>query len=367
MVEIMEETFKDLLVNPDTVDDQKLPSPAELAGKILIKVKYSPPTAPSKDDAAIDKVPSGSSVRSDDEDDAQTQNKKPSKIIAALSKLGVYTRSYTFKSFTQPEASVPTHIFSLSEGALSEAHKTDPKGLFDHNKKYFMRAYPRGTRISSSNLDPTPFWRAGVQMVALNWQRIDGGIMLNEAMFANSGGWVLKPASHRSAAIYSGEPKGYGSSFSVQFIAGQNIVPPEGIDAKDLKPYIKCEVHTEIPNEWEKMTDGKAKSVDEFKEKIKPVKGVHPDFQGQTVEFKHLPSLVPELSFLRFKMMHNRLVKDPLVAWNCIRLDRLKPGYRFVHLFDAKGLQTKGIILVNIKFNWQLQEQAGVQQNLPIR
>ena len=86
---------------------------------------------------------------------------------------------------------------------------------------------------------------------------------------------------------------------------------------------------------------------------------------------------------LRFKMMHDRLVKDPLVAWNCIRLvsikdsfveathnilqARLKPGYRFVHLFDAKGLQTKGIILVNIKYNWQLREQMGAQQNLPIR
>ena len=300
MVEIMEETFDGLLVDADAADDSKLPTPAELRGKVLIKVKYSPPAAPStEDDGGIEKMPSGSTVRSDD-DDSGTQAQKPSKIIAALSKLGVYTRSYSFKSFNQPEASMPTHIFSLSEGALSEAHKTDPQALFDHNKKYFMRAYPRGTRISSSNLDPSPFWRAGVQMVALNWQRIDTGLMLNEAMFANTGGWVLKPESHRSAASYAGEPKGKGSSFSVQFIAGQNIVPPEGVEPKELKPYIKCELHAEIPNEWEKITDGKSKSVDEFKEKIKPVKGVHPDFKGQTVAFSQLPSLTPELSFVRF-------------------------------------------------------------------
>jgi hypothetical protein len=298
MVEIMEETFKGLLVDTETANDQILPTPAELAGKILIKVKYSPPSAPeSEDPAAISKTSSETSIRSDDE--TLDSKPKPSKIIAALSKMGTYMRSYTFKAFTQPEATVPTHIFSLSEGALSEAHRTDPQALFNHNKKYLMRAYPRGTRISSSNLDPSPFWRAGVQMVALNWQRIDTGLMLNEAMFANTGGWVLKPPSHRTAAEYAGEPTGNGSSFSVQFIAGQNLVPPEGVEAKELKPYIKCELHAEIPNEWEKLTDGMEKSVDEFKEKTKTVKGIHPDFKGQTIAFKQLPSLVPELSFVR--------------------------------------------------------------------
>lgn len=299
MVEIIEETFKGLLVDVDAVEDQKLPSPAELLGKILIKVKYSLPTASENEDATtVNNIPSDNSARSDD-DEAQGA-KKPNKIIASLSKLGVYTRSYTFKSFSQPEAKIPTHIFSLSEGALSEAHKTDPEGLFNHNKNFFMRAYPRGTRISSSNLDPSPFWHAGVQMVALNWQRIDTGLMLNEAMFVNTGGWVLKPPSHRSAASYIGDPSGNGTSFSVQFIAGQNIAPPEGIDAIDLKPYMKCEFHTEIPNEWETVLDGKKKSMDEFEDKIKAAKGVHPDFKGQTVEFKQLPTIIPELSFIRY-------------------------------------------------------------------
>jgi hypothetical protein len=298
MVEIMEETFRGLLVDANPADDLQLPTPSELAGKILIKVKYSPPTAPESEDAApIIKTTSETSVRSDD--DTQDPKTKPSKIIPSLSKLGTYMRSYTFKSFSQHEATVPTHIFSLSEGALSEAHKTDPRALFDHNKQYLMRAYPRGTRISSSNLDPSPFWHAGVQMVALNWQRIDTGLMLNEAMFANTGGWVLKPPSHRTAAEYAGEPMGNGTNFSVQFIAGQNLVPPEGVEVKELKPYIKCELHTEIPNEWERILDGKKKSVDEFKEKTKAVKGIHPDFKGQTIEFKQLPSLVPELSFVR--------------------------------------------------------------------
>jgi hypothetical protein len=300
MVDIMEEAFKGLLVDGDTADYKKLPSPSDLQKKVLIKVKYSPP-GPPKDESPenLSKITAESSHQSD-EDEPQGQKKsKPSKIIDALSKLGIYTRSYSFKSLTQPEATIPTHIFSLSEGALSEVHKTDPDGLFDHNKKFLMRAYPRGTRISSSNLDPAPFWRQGVQMVALNWQRIDAGIMLNEAMFANSGGWVLKPPSHRSAATYAGEAGGHGSSFSVQFVAGQNIQPPEGVASKELKPYVKCELHVEIPNEWENLTTAEEKAGDEFKEKIKPVKGVHPDFKSQFVQFNKLPSIIPELGFIR--------------------------------------------------------------------
>lgn len=40
--------------------------------------------------------------------------------------------------------------------------------------------------------------------------------------------------------------------------------------------------------------------------------------------------------------------RDDLAAWACIRLDRLQRGYRFVHLFDANGIQTSGVILVKI-------------------
>jgi len=62
-----------------------------------------------------------------------------------------------------------------------EIHQEDPSSVFRHNKvgisnnpypmqaltvyqDYMMRTYPKGTRVSSSNLDPAVFWRQGVQM-----------------------------------------------------------------------------------------------------------------------------------------------------------------------------------------------------------
>jgi hypothetical protein len=161
-----------------------------------------------------------------------------------------------------------------------------------------MRAYPRGTRVASSNLDPAVFWRKGVQMVALNWQRIDAGVMLNEGMFTSTGGWVLKPKEYRSSAQYSENSGEHGSKFSIEFLAGQNIEPPKDVDADDFKPYVKCELHIEIPENWESTSSSKEKDG-EFKDKIKHGKGIHPKFKNQSLKFENLPNIVPELGFVR--------------------------------------------------------------------
>lgn len=311
MVEIMNECFKGMMVDGDTASDATLPFPRDLEGKILIKVKYTPPqvaaasapiaavSAPLDGQAPLSEVASSSSS-SDQSDAIDTKAQpKPSKIIEALSRMGVYMRSYHFKSFDQPEASVPTHVFSLSEGTLMEVHKKNPKRLFDHNKQYLMRAYPKGTRISSSNLDPAAFWRRGVQMVALNWQKIDEGVMLNEGMFAGSGGWALKPPMYQSSSsTYPHEGTDHSSSLSIEVLAGQDLEPPADVASTDFKPYLKCELHVEIPGNWEEITPGKEKDG-EFKRKIKPSKGNTPDFKGQIMKFDKLPSIVPELGFVR--------------------------------------------------------------------
>lgn len=303
MVEIMEECFKGLLVDVNNAVEKDLPSPKDLKKKILIKVKYSPPTVPEEASLGADKlnkVVSVSSNQSEDEGSpSQTGAKaKPSKIIDALSRLGIYTRSYHFKSLDQPEASIPSHVFSLSESALMEVHKSNPAELFDHNKRYLMRAYPKGTRVSSSNLDPTHFWRTGVQMVALNWQKFDAGVMLNEGMFANTGGWILKPEPYRATAKYTASDTTNGSRFSVDFIAGQNIDPPRDTDAQDFHPFVKCELHLEVPGNWEDMSASKEKDG-EFKAKTKSSRGCHPDFKKQAIRFEKLPSVLPELGFVR--------------------------------------------------------------------
>lgn len=194
MVRIIKEVWSEYLLPEPETDVATLPSPAELKKKILIKVKYAPPgTSPDQyESAEDDRAPADSK-----------KQKKPSKIIQDLSRLGVYTRGVSFKSFTQPEASMPNHIFSLSEKKFLDHHEKKNVELWEHNKNFLMRAYPAGMRITSSNLNPAPFWGAGTQVVALNWQQWDEGMMLNEGMFAGTGGWVLKPEGMSTTSLFT--------------------------------------------------------------------------------------------------------------------------------------------------------------------
>ena len=47
--------------------------------------------------------------------------------------------------------------------------------------------------------------------------------------------------------------------------------------------------------------------------------------------------------------MDNEHVHDDLAAWACFRLDRLQPGVRMLHLYDANGVVTKGVLFVRIR------------------
>lgn len=183
MVDIMKEVWDGLLVTDPESDIEGLPSPHDLRRKILIKTKHVPAGTP------LDKV---DTIRSEQVVPAGAQS-KPAKTIQELARLAVYTQGVTFKNWTQPEATMPTHMFSISEKKFIEYHEKQWEALFNHNKRYFLRAYPAGFRIGSSNLNPTIFWGGGAQIIALNWQETDEGMMLNEGMFVGTSGYVLKP------------------------------------------------------------------------------------------------------------------------------------------------------------------------------
>ncbi|XP_041928275.1 1-phosphatidylinositol 4,5-bisphosphate phosphodiesterase beta-2 [Alosa sapidissima] len=64
----------------------------------------------------------------------------------------------------------------------------------EYNKRQMSRIYPKGTRMDSSNYNPQPFWNAGCQMVALNYQTMDFPMQLNMSLFEFNGrtGYLLK-------------------------------------------------------------------------------------------------------------------------------------------------------------------------------
>lgn len=169
-----------------------------------------------------------------------------------------------------------------------------------------MRAYPKGMRLNSSNLNPSVFWRAGVQIVALNWQRWDGGMMQNEAMFAGTAGWVLKPPGYRSTSTEATQKTAiphHNLDLSIEFFAGQNIpMPPGEDDPKDFKPFVKVELHVEKPEErsGEPVPGGGKGSKAEFKKKTKTYRTPNPDFAREVVKFEDVSGVTEELTFVRY-------------------------------------------------------------------
>ncbi|KAI9715217.1 MAG: hypothetical protein M1828_000915 [Chrysothrix sp. TS-e1954] len=301
MVEIIEEAWAGLLVTPpstDSLDKLKLPSPGELKRKILVKVKYTPPSKASKAEPGKAETSASDSSSSDDVASSKKPTEKPPKMSTRLSNLGIYTRAYHFSSFDRPESHLPTHVYAISEAALLEKYSSSSQALTSHNRDFLMRTYPKAMRLTSSNLNPVPYWRLGVQMAALNWQVADRGMMLNEAMFQGSGGWVAKPAnlrsnssSNNSNSVTVTERPGHARAVSdasfhsareeaaptasplptpgatdgkiglgvpgatrlldltIEVIAGQDLpIPPGHESDRSLKPYVKVILHTESPS-----------------------------------------------------------------------------------------------------------------------
>lgn len=358
MADIMNDLWSEYLLPIPDVEPTYLPSPADLLRKILIKVKYGPPPEQDPSPGRPVKTNSSSSLELQSEErDKDSPKAKPVKMTQKLSRMGIYTRGVSFKSFTQPEASLPIHIFSLSEPAAIDVHNKQPIEMFEHNKRFLMRTYPGGSRVGSLNFDPNPFWRMGVQVAALNWQTLDVGMMLNHGMFSGTYGYVLKPEGYRSTDRLSasrGEPdipQLTVKRLSIQVLAAQDIpLPNASDDPNNFQPYLKVELHTDAyisaPIERDEES-GHAKGS-KFRAQTTNKRGTCPNFDDEVLDFQNVECVIPKLAFVTFIVMNDVVGPDVMAAWACIRFDRLKSGYRLVYLFDKKGNATKGVLLVRI-------------------
>ncbi|KAK7959759.1 uncharacterized protein PG986_004613 [Apiospora aurea] len=323
MVEIMREEWAGLLLDEPDEPPQGLPSPAAMRNKILVKVKYVPPEGDLTPVTTTE-----SDMSSLYEDGEPTKKEKPVKVTRELSDMGIYTRAVKYKSMAQQEAEMTGHIFSVSEPKLPGAFDKEASLFFAHNKRHLMRTYPAGTRVDSSNMDPSGHWRRGVQFAALNWQTLDEGMMLNEAMFDGSKGYVLKPDGYRgdAARVRRHRPGGPGSALG---------------GGAELRPYVEVKLFADPhPLQLAKR--------EPLAGRTEPAEGVDPDFRGQAVLFGDVAGVTPELSFLLFRVLNSEVGRDPLLGWACIRLDRLRTGYRIVRLFDPDNKRNAAALLVKI-------------------
>ncbi|CAI4215484.1 unnamed protein product [Parascedosporium putredinis] len=180
----------------------------------------------------------------------KTKNDKDSKedgaIIPELAALGVYAQSVKpgNNSWFDPGELINAphhHLINVSESGLRQHLPGHRHRIGTHNSKHLMRVYPKGTRISSNNLKPVPFWGIGAQICAMNWQKFDASMQINEALFSGTEGYVLKPAALREGAVGGAAGAGTRKKKLRLHAAGATDVPSRNKDdANDVRPYLSC-------------------------------------------------------------------------------------------------------------------------------
>uniref|UniRef100_A0A8C7FSY8 Phosphoinositide phospholipase C n=1 Tax=Oncorhynchus kisutch TaxID=8019 RepID=A0A8C7FSY8_ONCKI len=184
----------------------QIPSPAELMGKILIKNKkgsHGKPSqaCPKKTEESEQLIVTASAGQepnqtgpTNPEDQCGTAGQEVT-AYEEMSAIVNYIQPTKFISFDNSRKKNKSYLISSFVETKGESMISKTAVEFvEYNKRQMSRIYPKGTRMDSSNYSPQPFWNAGCQMVALNYQTMDFPMQHNMSLFEFNGrtGYLLK-------------------------------------------------------------------------------------------------------------------------------------------------------------------------------
>jgi phosphatidylinositol phospholipase C delta len=324
----------------------------ELGSKIVVIVEYHF-SGEKKDEDTSSSSDENEEERRDRR--AYKEQKKaapPGSIVPELAELGVYAQSVKPADNSWYESELKDgphhHLINVSEiGLLSHLPKQTDR-IARHNAHHLMRVFPKGTRISSANLKPVPFWGLGAQICALNWQTFGASAQLNEALFSGSEGYVLKPAALRAG----GNGKlSTGRKVKLRLhIAGATDIPlPKDRKADDIKPYVSC---TLVHPDDLKGIPPKRKTSAYKKHKLGFMhKGENPPptdpVWDETLDWEYEDN---ELVFLRILLKSDdSFASNPIFAVAAVRILYVASGWSFIRMLDRKGRETTCSLLLKFQ------------------
>ncbi|XP_078346086.1 1-phosphatidylinositol 4,5-bisphosphate phosphodiesterase zeta-1-like [Oculina patagonica] len=348
---------------------QTLPSPKDLKGKILLKGKiktkkkhkistaiwpgmsvnpiisgFSPRVkktskvlVTSQSEAVLARSESSQSlgprvrsVTTTTMDDKGSTNEEQYNVVLlehAMGKLIVYCRAVSYKK--NEVSGDCCEMYSFNDGAAQDSISGHPRDILSLANKHIVRTYPKGSRVDSSNYNPQTMWNAGIQMVAINYQKPDSGMHLNQGKFKKNGGcgYILKPDSLRDRENSNYHPmikespkNGKSCYFTIEVLSGQYL----HVDENSQLP-IRVDVETVgVPEDCAIL------STEPTLDKLNP----------QFENAKHLFKIImPELCLVYFKVHLLNRNKSKLLFQNVISLDSLRPGIHYIRLHSPTGVE----------------------------
>uniref|UniRef100_A0A3Q1BWM0 Phosphoinositide phospholipase C n=1 Tax=Amphiprion ocellaris TaxID=80972 RepID=A0A3Q1BWM0_AMPOC len=363
-----------------------LPSPETLRGKILVKGKKLPPNI---DENAEEGDVSDEDSADEMEDDCKLMNgdvctlfglysfcllifgrcchfgnfghcchyrkKKTMKLSRALSDLVKYTRSVGLYDIeAQGEH---WQVSSLSETKAHQVMQQKATSFIHFNQRQLSRIYPSSYRVDSSNFNPQPFWNAGCQLVALNYQSEGRVLQLNRAKFYSNGncGYIIKPACMCEGAFNPNMedplPGQMRKQLVLKIISGQQLPKPKdsmlGDRGEIIDPFVEVEI-IGLP-------------VDCCKEQTRVVddNGFNPMWEETLVFTVYMP----ELALVRFLVWDHDPIGQDFIGQRTIAFNSMMPGYRHVYL---EGME-EASIFVHVAVNDITGKWTPLLPNAPFR
>ncbi|XP_066543355.1 1-phosphatidylinositol 4,5-bisphosphate phosphodiesterase delta-4 isoform X2 [Amia ocellicauda] len=319
----------------------RLPSPEELKGKVLLKGKKMGSLEESVNGVAEEhftgEVSDEDEAADIDEDHLRNDTlrrkgkKSKQRLSKELSDCVVYCKSVHFSSFKHSRAHSKFYEISSFTESKARKHIRDAGVDFvQHNSRQLTRVYPSGLRTDSSNFNPQEMWNVGCQIVALNFQTAGVEMDLNDGLFSQNGrcGYILKPTFMRSSEERF-DPEnphdrdGYRPlRLSIQVISGQQLPKVNMKEGSIVDPLVRVEIH--------------GAPLDQAKQETKYIdnNGFNPVW-NETLQFRvH----VPELALVRFVVEdYDKTSKNDFVGQYTLPFMCIQQGYRHIHLLSKDG------------------------------
>nr|XP_012631258.1 1-phosphatidylinositol 4,5-bisphosphate phosphodiesterase eta-2 isoform X4 [Microcebus murinus] len=264
-----------------------------------------------------------------------TRQKKTMKLSRALSDLVKYTKSVGSHDVDSEVAS-SWQVSSFSETKAHQILQQKPAQYLSFNQHQLSRVYPSSYRVDSSNYNPQPFWNAGCQMVALNYQSEGRMLQLNRAKFSANGscGYVLKPQCMCQGVFNPNSedplPGQLKKQLALRIISGQQLPKPRdsmlGDRGEIIDPFVEVEV-IGLP-------------VDCNKEQTRVVddNGFNPMWEETLVFTVHMP----EIALVRFLVWDHDPIGRDFIGQRTLAFSSMMPGYRHVYL---EGMEEASIFV----------------------
>uniref|UniRef100_A0A674KEM5 Phosphoinositide phospholipase C n=1 Tax=Terrapene triunguis TaxID=2587831 RepID=A0A674KEM5_9SAUR len=268
------------------------------------------------------------------------RQKKTMKLSRALSDLVKYTKSVGIHD-VETEISSSWQVSSFSETKAHQILQQKPAQYLRFNQHQLSRIYPSSYRVDSSNYNPQPFWNAGCQMVALNYQSEGRMLQLNRAKFNANGncGYILKPKCMCQGVFNPNSedplPNQLKKQLVLRIISGQQLPKPRdsmlGDRGEIIDPFVEVEI-IGLP-------------VDCYKEQTRVVddNGFNPMWEETLVFTVHMP----EIALVRFLVWDHDPIGRDFIGQRTLAFTSMMPGYRHVYL---EGIE-EASIFVHVAIN----------------